>query len=371
MKVAIMRFKKILSAVFSCLMLVISVSMPVYAEDTANKWKTSEAIYTKLYEDCPDCNYVRTGGVNELDGIAAKSRIETQALENHLRSNNYILASTINKETTETDDEILKSVGFVGSNYLGDEPYYSDYQYFRVYVYLPTLRTARRQWKENGKLDLHCIWEIHTSSVLINYEGWYESEKVGKVLGGEEINSQMPVQYTFLAGFIEFDSPINAEIQLHLKNSNYDYLLYIPKGKTLMKLRADHYTIVSINSHELAYGDELLTNKNYFNVYKQPEDAPIQVSLDKVVKRDKIENIDLTGKPNCAWGAVYEPVDIQDNGDVIVEDTVFDTPETESEKGMSQSQKFAWKVLLILLLAGIIAILVFYIKFRINGRKGD
>ena len=370
-----MRFKRILSAACSFLLIFSVLTIPVYAEsaDETEKWSASKAVYTKLYADCPDCNYVRSGGVNRLDGIEAESRAETQALEDHLLSNGYVLASTSRRDISETDAELLKTVRFVGSSYLGDEPYYSDYQYFRVYVYRPTLETAREQWEENGCLDLHCIWEIHTSSVLIDYECWYESEKVGTVLGGEEINGQMPVQYEFLAGFVEFDSPINAEIQLHLKNGNYDYLLYIPKGKTLMKLRADHYTIVRINSDELEYGDELLTNKNYLNVYKQPEDAPIQVSLDKVVKRDRIESIDLTGKPNCAWGAVYEPVDIQDNGDVTVDDAkelTFDAPD-EGEKKAPASQAFARKVLLVLLPLCAVGVLVFIIRTKRNGRKGD
>ena len=40
----------------------------------------------------------------------------------------------------------------------------------------------------------------------------------------------------------------------------------------------------------------------------------------KLVERDDIGDTDITGKPDCRWGVVYEDVDVNDEGDVIVDD---------------------------------------------------
>lgn len=285
------------------------------------KWDANKAWFTKLYDDCEDCNPVRCGGVNKLDGIEAHSREEVHTLENHLTENGYSLASTSQCEISDEDIEMLKSVCWVGGAYIGDEPFVSDGKYFKVYIYNPTLRTARKQWKENHTLDFHVQWEITTSSVLVNYYVYDEMDKMGKTFGVEEINENMPAQYQENAGFVEFSCPIDAEIKLYSADHEYYYLLYLHKGKTLMKLRGDHYELVEINGHDVARGDIALTNGNYFVVWQQPQDAPLQVEFSQLVKRDDIGGMDITGKPDCRWQAVYEDVDINDEGDVIVDDT--------------------------------------------------
>jgi hypothetical protein len=135
-----------------------------------------------------------------------------------------------------------------------------------------------------------------------------------------------------------------------------------------MKLRSDHYTIVQINSDSLEFGDEILTNKNYLVVYKQPMDSPLVVDLEAVVKRDNIEDIDITDKPDCRWGAVYEPVDIDDNGEVLVDktknlaNTDIDVLPTKTEKEHAKTARFAKIFLLLTAAVSVIGGLIYWIR---------
>ncbi len=331
-----MSYKWLITGILAVSMLAVPVqtyaqaegSEVVYGEETEDgsftekdeKWDVHKAWFTRLFDDCEDCNFVRTGGVNKLDGISSETRAETHALEAHLRENNYVLASTPEKEITDEDVLMLQSISWNGAAYIGNEQFLSDGKYFKAYIYEPTLRTARKQWKANHALDFHVQWEITTSSVLINYYLYDEVDKMGKTFGIEEINERMPYQYQENAGFVEFSCPIDAEITLHLRDHEYFYHLYLQKGKTLVRLRADHYELTEINGHDVERGDLALTNKNYFVVWQQTKEEPLQVEFSKLVERDDIGDTDITGKPDCRWGVVYEDVDVKDEGDVIVDD---------------------------------------------------
>jgi hypothetical protein len=297
----------------------------VFAEDDtgAEKWDAGIAVYSKLFPDCEECNFVRSGGVNSLDGISAETRSETQALESHLLENDYVLASTPQRRISDEDVKMLESICWIGTDFINDDPFLTDGRHFKVYIYSPTLRTAQKQWRENHALDFHVQWEITVSSVLVNYYMYDELDKMGKTFSVEELNENLPIQYQENAGFVEFSCPIDAEIKLLAADHEYYYHLYLRKGKTLVKMRGDHYELVEINGHDVARGDIALTNGNYFVVWQQTEEEPLQVEFSQLVKRDDIGGIDLTGKPDCRWGVVFEDVDVKDEGDVTVDNDDF------------------------------------------------
>lgn len=333
-----MKFKKIFSLFFAVLFCLNIVPLPVRAE--SGKWNEDNIVYTKFYADNDDCNYAPNGGINKLGGIPAEDRDETELLESYLISIGYILVNTDNKRVDDEDVEMLKKCRFCGSPYLdSSDPHFWNYDNYRVYVYQPVLEDMQRQYKENGKVELYTQIELNASSVVIDYYYWYTIERIGTVVDAvNEINDKLPPQSEEGAGFVKFTTPIDCELVLFLNDMQYYYRLYLRKGSTLVKMRSEHYKVESINSVSMEYGDKLLYNGNYIVVYQQPEDDPLIVDFTQVVKRDGIGSVDVSGKPEYGW--VYEPADVEDLGDIIVDDKTQQT--TESEETTYKGEKSKW-----------------------------
>ncbi|MBR0542357.1 MAG: hypothetical protein IJK26_09155 [Clostridia bacterium] len=350
-----MNCKRIFSIFLAALCIAFICPLKAFADDEIEisepKWGEHTAAYTKFWADCDECNWVRSGGKNRLDGIQAESREETEYLEQYIQSIGYVLANTDDKQITDEELKWLQTMSFIGSNYLNPE---NHWRYasgnFRTYVYRPTLDTIMKQVKEKGIPDYHSNTEMALSAVFIDYELWNVIDRVGTVIDPiDEINENLPENCAEDAGYVQFITPIDCQITLHLLDNDYYYTFFLRKGITLMLLRSDHYTITEINTTAIKEGaDELIWNGNYIVVYRQPEDNPIVVNLVQVVARDGIEDIDVTGKPN--YGYVYEPVDVKDLGDVIVERTPEVPEEHEGKK-----KDYSW-IFLVLLVGTVLGI---------------
>lgn len=314
-------------------MIAFSLSITSYAE--IQKWNRSTAKYIKSFSDCEECNSVRIGGINKLDDIRAETKAETEQLEKYIKTLNYVLANTSDKEISDEEIEALKNANFLGVNYLDESnDFFYSGEYYKLYIYKPTLNTIVKQYKSNNHVDTHGSIELDISTVIIDYFQWYVDDRTGTVVNGE-FNDGLPERYLENAGFVEFSSPIDAEITLHLIDNNYYYRIYVPKGKMLIKLRTETYSISAINSKKVAEVKETaLPYNNTFVVWQNPENDPIKIDLSTIVKRDGIESINLEGKPNCAWGAVYETPDVANAGDVIVDKEIV-----EDVKGETPSPK--------------------------------
>lgn len=351
-----MNCKRIFSILLAVLCIMFICPLNAFADDEIKtdepKWGEHTARRTKFWADCDECHWIRSGGTNKLDGIQAESREEAEWLENYVKSIDYVLANTDDKQITDEELSVLQMMNFSGKRYLDPDFHWGWASgNFKVYVYRPSLDLAVKHFKEDGMVDIHSYTEISLSTVFFDYELFNVLDRVGTTIDAiDEINDNLPENCIDNAGYVKFTTPIDCQITLHLLDNNYYYTLFLRKGSTLMKLRCDHYMISEINTTTINEdgGDELLWNGNYIVVYKQPEDDPICVDLTQVVARDGIEDIDVTGKPN--YGYVYEPADVKDLGDVIVEKTSEVPEEHEGKK-----KDYSW-IFLVLLVGTVLGI---------------
>lgn len=325
-----------------------AVSTPAFAD--TSKWDKS-AYYVNLYPNVEGSNAVRCGGTNTLDDVRAESREETEELEQYLKKHDYVLANSENKEISDEELGILKALNINYKVYLDEENYRFNDESYKLYVYKSSLNSAVKEYNKSGVTNNVNQYELNMSTVLIDYFTWYTVERVGQIMGNEEINENLPERYEKDAGFVEFTSPINAEVILHLIDNNYFYKIYLSRGKTLVKLRSEHYEITNINSVDVYWGEELVTNNNYLIVRRNPEYDPIVVNFVPLVARDHIPDKDISGMPNCAW--IWEEVDIDDLGDIIVEEG--------KDKDDKKSFPWGW-IVMILTLGGMGAGFYVFIK---------
>lgn len=346
------RFKRIIAVIVIAVILLVAfipaVTEPVFAD--TNKWKEEDTILINPLPDKEGSEFVPIGGVNSFNYITAESKAETQELEKYLRDHDYVLVNTAKKEITDKEADICKNLDTANAKYMSeDNSFEYDENNYKVYEYKPLLEYAVKEYEETGILNDTLKQEMSLSSVRLDYYAWYTKDRIGQVMETEEINENLPERYEENAGFIEFLSPINAEIVLHLIDNDYYYRIYIAKGETLVKVRSEHYEITSVNAVDTYYNEELLTNNNYFVVWQNPEYDPIVVNLTELVKRDKIPDRNIEGKPDCAW--VWKNVEIKDFDDIIVEG------KDEDEKSLS----WGW-IVMILTLLGMGAGVYVYVK---------
>lgn len=332
--IATMNFKRFFSGLAAAVILSCSVISPMraYADDEDEnkpKWSSQTAVMTQFWSGR---EWIRSGGENRLDGIQAENREETEELENYIQSIGYVLVNTPDKKISDAELDILRTMMFKGSDHLDPSKSYEwSHSIYKVYIYKPLLEQAIEEFENDGMVDYKTNTEIGMSTVFLDYQLWESVERVGTTVDAiEEINDNLPEYCVEHSGYVQFTTPVDCSVKLHLQDQNFYYELFLRKGTTLMRLRAEHYAVVEINTTEINEygGDELMYNGNYIVVYENPEDNPVIVDFSQVVARDGIESIDLTGKPD--YGYVFEPADINDLGDVTVEKTTQKADEETS-----------------------------------------
>lgn len=304
-------------------------------------------------------NPVRKGGINQLDGVECQSIEETEALEERLKKENYILVTTDDKEISDEDFELLRNGYPPYSQYFQkDSEFGWDMKMYKVYMYIPSYNDAMKQLRAGKTVRSVTRAELSTSTVLIDYASWYFMERVGKTVN--EFNDNIPSWCTS-TGFLQINSPIDVMITLDCWQEHTFNVFYVRANEPfLVKLKMSMYVVRSVNTLENISLEEEALNLNRFVVnVENTEDDPRILNLENLVEKYDIKPIDISDKPDFSW----DNRDNIDIGDIGQESLPIESVEVWDEEEQPDDNTMFWKLLFSVLwitvaLAVVIAVIV-------------
>lgn len=349
--------RKILAAVSAILMLFSLQATAVYAEETEETTE-HDVIYYQYGDGIP----VRQGGVNSIDGVKAESKEETEQLEASIRSQDYILVTTDDKEITDEEFEQF-ALGYYYPPYYkyfdrNNEYYWTKY---KVYVYKPCYEAAMEQLEEKQCVEALTDGELATSTVVIDYSCWYEKERAGKIL--DEYNDNIPEWYTE-TGYLQISTSMEVDVTLELVYEHTRYKFRVsPQEPFLVRLKAGEYNVRVLNTTDVSEAEEAVPYDNTIQVQTiNTKDKPLELDLSNTVQTLGVQPLapdepfddgidDSAEEETTGYSLTEERVEVQEQ----------ETPEKEE-----QSHRI-WTIIFISV--GGIAVLVIIILIVITKKK--
>jgi hypothetical protein len=277
-------------------------------------WSINDVKQYKMNVNYEYSNYIRTGGINTIDGIEAESREESEQLETHLKENGYILINTKEKQISDEEFELMKKVfqqlGVNSYALDSDKPYY--YENLKIYLNKDVYDTCLKQVKEssNGYANEYSILELATSYVVVNYLVWNSIDNIGKVYTNELINDNIKkydeengTDLDKYAGYIYIITDMDSRIIFSERYSKtFQQIDVVANVPTLVKICNGYYKIDTINDVSIDEDESLLGDYNN-NIFR----------IDSGFTADNPIVIDLTKGVNEKYG--IEPYNIEGNVD--------------------------------------------------------
>ena len=246
-----------------------------------------------------------TGGINSVNSVDCDSIDDCYLLENWLKSNNYILLSTDDKDITDEDlSYFLSNVACLFADYANrNNDLYWSQKMGKLYVYKPLYDKAIQQLKENDEVTDQTLMEIGSSTVAVDYVVYYFESRVGTVVN--EYNDRIPSWYGNLTGFLEITSPIDVEIMFEYPYYHtYDIICVRADTPTLLRMKQGGYVIVGINAIGIDYNEESLNYTNHIVISSEnTEEEPYRLNITQTVRKYNIPPIDLSDKPDYDWNS--------------------------------------------------------------------
>ena len=355
--------KRILSVVFAAVLLI-TIALPVYADDSNTKEMSGMA-----YRYGKEGRWIYEGGTNRFKGVEYGNTTEdAKRLESELRSYNYVCVYGQHRDIS-TDEY---------NEYIADNPYHLGFEsyaqantndrfevfYQRFYdIYLPyeSYTGYKNEIDKYGAPMQHTLEELRDAYVVVDYATPYQVEKIGKVL--DEINDRIPVWWN--AGYLLVKSPKDVKLKLYHTMEKCYYELYVKGSEPyLVKLKMGGYIITEVNNKSIDENEEFLPFDNNVQIEYQynTEEHPYILELEELIKKRDIPSINLDEQiekdkieKEKAYENLYE--------EVSKEKTIVDETEEQSQK--------RWSIIIICVLVFIVlAFIIVYliIKRRINKR---
>lgn len=268
---------------------------------------------------------IRQGGRNSIDGKKCESKEETEALEQRIRNENYILISTDDKDITDEEYEKYMSSTTAPPyvNELNKTDFGWDMKMYRVYLYRPVFEQALQDIEKYDVIKSVTLSEIYESSVIIDYGFWYMKDKVGKP--DNEFNNNIPSYCD--TGFLQITSPVACEIII-LNSYIQSYYTFYVKANTpfLVKVKQGEYYINKINGVKISTKEDLLPHTGIIWVQDEnTEDNPFIIDLTGVIDKYEIQPQDISENEDLSWEnrdniiykEIYENIPVQE---VIVQE---------------------------------------------------
>lgn len=341
-----------------CLAIVMFCLLTTISSAESAKWGSDTAVWAVLDNGMQ----VRQGGVNRLDGIGCETEDETYALENYLRSIDYLLINTDNMDIPEEEFELFKKYAPYKEYIKRDNEFYWDMKMFKIYVYRPVYETAIQSLKEKGSIDVETELGLLTSTVMLNYAEWYQKKRIGTVV--TEFNDNIPSWYS-RQGFLSISSPVDIEIKLeYLYEHTYNVLYVRANEPLLIKLKGGAYEVKEINTVSLKDDEEALPYKNNIQIgNKNTEDNPYILDVAAVINKYGIQPVSIEGMPDYSWKN-RECQDYQ-NTNAPTETTSVEPTESQGDTPQRNHQpKFVPYLLLFIVIAALFLLYIRRIKKR-------
>lgn len=292
-----------LAAVAMTVVCIMSSPMTVYADENT----TFENTFIEEFD--PDNlryynslagNRVVTGGINSFDGIQCTSEEDCKALERYLRSEDYVLVTTDDKDITDEEYDLFTSRydAFLSPYMKRDNSVY--WTMFKVYINKQTYDDTMAELREKGDISINREVELIDSSVIINYHIWEAATKKGTAVF--YINDNIS-DWWLNRGFLEIKSPVNAMVKLECFDDETYHVFYVKANEPfLVKLRANGYFVRAVNTQEVKEGEDSLIYNNSIHIYtKNDIDNPYKLDLTKLVEKYNVGSIDISDKPDFSW----------------------------------------------------------------------
>lgn len=285
-------------------------------------------------------NPVRKGGVNQIDGVRSQNKEETEALEERLKKENYILVTTDDKEISDEDFELLLEGNPPYAQYFQrDSEFGWEMKMYKVYMYIPSYNDAMERLREGETVRSVTRAELSTSTVVIDYASWYFLERVGKTV--YEFNDNIPSWCTS-TGFLQINSPIDVMITLDCWQEHTFFVFYVRANEPfLVKLKMSMYAVRSVNTLEnISLEEEALSLNRFVVNVENTEDNPRILNLEDLVAKYDIKPIDISDKPDYSW----ENRDNVDIGEIGQESLPVESVVVKDEEDQPDSDTLFWKL---------------------------
>lgn len=298
-----MNVKKLLSIVAVAAACIISFPTIAYADENTTFENTFIEEFDPdnlKYYNSLSGNKIVTGGVNSFDGIKCTSVDDCEALEKYLRSKEYVLVTTDDKDITDEEYDLFTSRydAFL-TRYMNRENsvYWTKY---KVYVNKQTYENVISEIRNNGDISIDSEVEIIDSSVVLNYYSFESEMRKGTVVF--DINENISDWWED-RGFLEISSPVNVMIKLECYEDDTYHVFYVKANEPfLVRLRANGYFVCAVNTQGIEEGEDTLKYTNNARISTENTiDNPYKLDITKLVEKYNISSIDISNKPDFSW----------------------------------------------------------------------
>ena len=280
-------------------------------------WDEDTCKWIYINDDYEDGHFVREGGINSLDGIAAESREESEELEDYLQSHDYILCNTRNRDLTQEEFDTIKPTlqKVLIYDEIVDESAGFYYQDRKLFIYRPVYETIMSQIQESpiGIPNYNSVVELATSLVIVDYTVWNSIDNIGRIYTNEYINenlakydAEMGTHYDEHAGFLYITTNIDSRIIFVERNTQTYQQVDVKKNEPLLiKIREGWFKIDTINGIKVSENESLLgdyKNNNFKLSEKFTAENPMVINLIPVnEKYDINEDFDFDADTKIVW----------------------------------------------------------------------
>ncbi len=321
----------------------------------------------QLYQVTEDGVWFRKGGINEIDGIAATTREESEALEEELRANAYVLINSDERTISDEDYALLlehQDKVYMGMWIADDDTYHSSM--YRIYMFKPVYDKVISELRETGRVSGWTNSEDVCSTVAVNYAEWYHRERVGKIIN--EYNDSIPEWSD--TGYLLISSPIDACITFYFSGGSFYNRLYVKANEPfLVEMVTGGYIITSINSQALPNTEESLIYNNNIQIWNSHSiESPRELNLELVVNKYDIAPFEgvIDEMPDFSWGNRGEWADVEILPEEMVEVPLKNAEVKVDNNGLS---KTVWSIIFAAIFA-VVALTVF-LYCKITKRRNS